>query len=158
MYCGSVRLRVSFLLKLEELLGDRYANFEALNSVEKMSYVLFGSELWEQNFKSLLRLVSVWEVNCMAMTHALINFSLSHHLGVWGVPLGLRGKGMDGKFRVSCVVFVMHVEYLLLRVNVCVDACACTCGCKCKCDNVHSCMNTHSCGCVADGRDAMAAF
>ena len=32
----------SFLLKLEELLGDRYADFEALNSV--------GSELWEQNF------------------------------------------------------------------------------------------------------------
>ena len=31
---------------------------------------------------------------CMAMTHALINFSLSPHLGVWGVPLGLRGKGM----------------------------------------------------------------
>ena len=48
--------RASFLLKLEELLGDRYAVFEALNSVEKTSYVL-GSELWEQNFKSLLRLV-----------------------------------------------------------------------------------------------------
>ena len=41
--------RASFLLKLEELLGDRYADFEALNSVEKTSYVL-GSELWEQNF------------------------------------------------------------------------------------------------------------
>ena len=58
--------RASFLLKLEELLGDRYADFEALNSVEKTSYVL-GSELWEQNFKSLLRLVkefivNVWEV------------------------------------------------------------------------------------------------
>ena len=37
-----------------------------LSSVEKMSYVL-GSELWEQNFKSLLSLVkefmvNVWEV------------------------------------------------------------------------------------------------
>ena len=41
--------RASFLLKLEELLGDRYAGFEALNSVEKTSYVL-GSELWEQNY------------------------------------------------------------------------------------------------------------
>ena len=90
--------RASFLLKLEELLGDSYADFEVLNSVEKTSYVL-GSEPWEQNFKSLLRLVkefivNVWEVrkqnkNCMAMTHALINFSLSP-----GVPLGLRGKGM----------------------------------------------------------------
>ena len=50
--------RASFMLKLEELLGDRYAGFEALNSVEKTS----GSR--------------------MAMTHALINFSLSPHLGV----------------------------------------------------------------------------
>ena len=37
--------RASFLLKLEELLGDRCADFEALNSVEKTPYVL-GSE-WE---------------------------------------------------------------------------------------------------------------
>ena len=67
--------------------------------------------------------------------------------------------------KVSCIVFGMHVEYLLLCV-MCVDACACTCGCKCKCDNVHSCMDTctcmcssaHSCGCVVDGGDTMAAF
>ena len=48
--------RASIMLKLKELLGDRYADFEVLNSVEKTSYVL-GSELWEQNFKSLLSLV-----------------------------------------------------------------------------------------------------
>ena len=52
----------------------------------------------------------------MAMTHALINFSLSPHLGVWGVPLGLRGKGIVSSGKVSCIVFVMHVEYLLLHV------------------------------------------
>ena len=81
------------------------------------------------------------------------------HLGVWEVPLGLRGKGM-----VSCVCYACRVS--VAACNVCVDACACTCGCKCKCDNVHSCMDTctcmcssaHSCGCVADGGDAMAAF
>ena len=50
----------------------------------------------------------------MAMTHALINFGLSPHLGVWGVPL--RGKGMVSSGMVSCIVFVMHVEYLLLHV------------------------------------------
>ena len=57
----------------------------------------------------------------------------------------------------------MHVE---CACNVCVHACTCTCGCKCKRDNVHSYMKTctrmsssaHSCGCVADGGDAMAAF
>ena len=37
------------MVKFEELLGDRYADFELPNSIEKMSYVL-GSELWEQNF------------------------------------------------------------------------------------------------------------
>ena len=42
-----------------------------------------------------------------------ICFSLSPHLGFWGVPLGLRGKGMVSSGKVSCVVFVIH---LLLRV------------------------------------------
>ena len=88
------------MLKLEELLGDRYADFEALNSVEKTSCVLgvsFGSRISEF-------IVDVWEVNCMAMTHALINFSLSPHLGIWGVPLGLRCKGMVSSGKVSCIV------------------------------------------------------
>ena len=53
---------INFVVKLEELFGDRYADFEVLNSVEKMSYVL-GSELWEQNFISLLRLVKEFIVN-----------------------------------------------------------------------------------------------
>ena len=32
--------RASFMVKLQELLGDRYADFEPLNSIEKTSYVL----------------------------------------------------------------------------------------------------------------------
>ena len=33
--CGSVQLsRASFMVKLEELLGDRHADFKVLNSVE----------------------------------------------------------------------------------------------------------------------------
>ena len=58
--------RASFTEKLQELLGDSYANFDLLSNVEKTSYVL-GSEHWEKNFKSLLFLVKeyivdVWEV------------------------------------------------------------------------------------------------
>ena len=30
---------INFVVKLEELFGDRYADFEVLISVEKMSYV-----------------------------------------------------------------------------------------------------------------------
>ena len=51
--------RASSMVKLEELLGYRYADFEVLNSVEKTSYVL-GSELWEQNLLSLVK--DMWEV------------------------------------------------------------------------------------------------
>ena len=36
--------------------------------------------------------------------------------GGLGVPLGLRGKGIVSSGEVSCIVFVMHVEYLLVRV------------------------------------------
>ena len=62
-------------------------------------------------------------------------------------------------------MFVMHVEYLLLRVmcvlmhvhvlvgvNVSVIMCILVWIC------VHVCSSAHSCGCVADGGDAMAAF
>ena len=94
--------RASFTEKLQELLGDSYADFDLLSNVEKTSYVL-GSEHWEKNFKSLLFLVKeyivdVWEVRkqilYMAMTHALVIFSLSPRLGIWGVSLELMGRGV----------------------------------------------------------------
>ena len=74
--------RASFTEKLQELLGDSYADFELLSSVEKTSYVL-GSEHWEKKFKSLLFRVYFGHVN-MAMTHALVIFSPSPRLGIWG--------------------------------------------------------------------------
>ena len=48
--------RASFTERLQELLGDSYADFDLLGKVEKTSYVL-GSEHWEKNFKSLLFLL-----------------------------------------------------------------------------------------------------
>ena len=59
-------LRNDFLFKLQELLGDRFEHFESLDSFEKASFVL-GSELWEDDFSSLLDLVKdyivdVWEI------------------------------------------------------------------------------------------------
>ena len=90
--------------------------------------------------------------------------SLSPQLGVWGAT-GVEGQ-RDGK--ISRIVFVMHVEYLLLRVMCVLMHVHVLVGvkCTCKCDNVHSCMDTctcmcssaNSCGCMADGGDAMAAF
>ena len=48
-------LRNDFLCKLQELLGDRFEHFDSLDSFEKASFVL-GSELWEDDFSSLLRI------------------------------------------------------------------------------------------------------
>ena len=59
-------LRNYFLCKLQELLGDGFEHFESLDSFEKASFVL-GSELWEDDFSSMLDLVKdyivdVWEL------------------------------------------------------------------------------------------------
>ena len=78
--------------------------------------------------------------------------------------LGFRQR--DGKFREGKLYFVlvMHVELVhLMCVWVHVHVLG---GRKCKYDNVHSCMDTcacvcsstHSCGCMADGGDAMVVF
>ena len=105
--------RASFLWKLEELLGDRYADFEALNSVEKTSYVL-GSELWEQNFKSLLR-VNVWEVRKQILYG---DDSRPNQLQSQSSPAGLGGAtGVEGqrdcKFpegKLYCVCYACRVS------------------------------------------------
>ena len=49
----------------EQLLGDNFIDFHSLNNIKKLSYVL-GSEIWEDDFSSLLSIVKdfivdVWE-------------------------------------------------------------------------------------------------
>ena len=58
-YCS----RANFMIKLEKLLGDRYALLN-IYSIEKTSYII-RSELWAKNLKSLFKsifIVNVWEV------------------------------------------------------------------------------------------------
>ena len=57
---GSCRLM--FLEKLQELLGDKYSNFDSLTNLEKTSYVL-GCELWEDGFGSLRSVVKEFLVD-----------------------------------------------------------------------------------------------
>ena len=61
-----VNTRASFMKKLQELLEDDDKDFESLDNVDNLSYVL-GSELWESKFNGLLSLVKeyivdVWEM------------------------------------------------------------------------------------------------
>ena len=47
--------RLTFLKELQKLLGDKYIDLGSLNYLEKTSYVhMCGSELWEDDFSSLL--------------------------------------------------------------------------------------------------------
>ena len=53
-----VNIRISFMEKLSHLLGSKYSQFLSLNSVEK-TFVI-GSELWEEDFYSLLSLEKIY--------------------------------------------------------------------------------------------------
>ena len=61
-----ITLRNDFMCKLQELFEDRFEHFESLDGFEKASFVL-SSELWEDEFSSMLDLVKdyivgVWEL------------------------------------------------------------------------------------------------
>ena len=44
------------MVKLRAILGEAFNDFEALDNIEKASFVL-GCELWTENFDALLALV-----------------------------------------------------------------------------------------------------
>ena len=57
----------STLTDARTLLGDRYVNFDKLNSIEKTAYVL-GSKLWEYDVDNLLSLVKELCCRCLGCT------------------------------------------------------------------------------------------
>ena len=68
MFCGSARIRGKgiWLILGPYILGEAFEDFEALDNIEKASFVL-GCELWTENFDALLALVKeyiidLWEV------------------------------------------------------------------------------------------------
>ena len=104
------------MAKLQELLGNRYAEFDKLNSIEKTAYVL-GSELWEYDLLSLVKdyVVGVWDArkqklygddSCPSQLQ-----SLAEDLQLAGVEGQMDGKfcsssgegGTDGKDLSLCV-------------------------------------------------------
>ena len=135
--------RLTFLKKLQELLGDKYIDFDSLNYLDKTSYVL-GSELWEDDFSSLLSIVKefivdVWESRKLRLYGE--NACPGPQPNSSGWDLGQDGKlwngrnGRSGKLSHSSDV---------------IGACICS-------NDVNVCSSAH-CGCVVNGSVAMAAF
>ena len=89
--------------------------------IEKTSYVL-GSELWEQNFKSLLRLVKEFIVNMWEVRKQKLygDDSCPNQLQSQSSPGGLRGatgfEGQrDGKFLLVSLILLgweLYVSYI----------------------------------------------
>ena len=124
--------------KLREVLGDGYANFDKLNSIEKTVYVL-GSELWECDFNVFLSLVKEYVVDVWEARKQKIygEDSCPGQLQSSAGDLQLSGGNGQrvgkfcssaGKGRTDCLV----------------------------CTGMYG--SAHDCGCVVDGTSAMAAL
>ena len=92
--CSNCRL--TFLEKLQELLGDKYIDFDSLNYLEKTSYVL-GSELWEDDFSSLLSIVKEFIVDVWESRLYGENACLGPQPNSSGWDLGQDGKLWNGR-------------------------------------------------------------
>ena len=136
--CTYSNCRLTFLKKLQELLGDKYIDFNSLNYLEKTSYVL-GSELWEDDFSSLLSIVKEFIVNVWESRKHGENACPGPQSNSSGWDLGQDGingrNGRNGKLSHSNDVIGAYTYSS--DVNVCGSA---------------------HCGCVVNGSVAMAAF
>ena len=134
--------RLTLLKKLQELLGDKCIDFDSLNYLEKTSYVL-GSELWEDDFSSLLSIVKefiadVWESRKLRLYGENACPGPQPNSSRW--DLGQDGKlngrnGRSGKLSHSSDV---------------IGACICS-------NDVNMCGSAH-CGYVVNGSVANGSF
>ena len=98
--------RASFMKKFQKLLDDDYEDFESLENVKKLSYVL-GSELCESKFDGLLGLVKeyivdVWEIRKHKLYHSDSGSGLQLH--TQSLPGERSGKfSQNGKFSQHCM-------------------------------------------------------
>ena len=130
-------LRNDFVCKLQELLGDGFEHFESLDSFEKASFVL-GSELWEDDFSSMLDLVKdyivdVWELRKARLYDENLSVPQSQCQNASGE---LEDVGDGGRLR------CLHG-----KVNTTIS-CMCTC----------SVGSAQCSGCMVYGPGAMAAI
>ena len=115
-----IRATCSFMKKLLMLLEEHHEDFQSLEIVEELSYML-GSELWEKKFDGLLSLVKEYIVDMWGIQkHKLYdsdsgfsyNSILSLHLGRGiVVSLSQNGKfGQNGQVHFYVCVWSMAVK------------------------------------------------
>ena len=98
--------REKFMVKLRDILGEAFKDFEALDSMEKAAFVL-SCEFWTENFDSLLALVKeyiidLWEARKVNLYEEPCSTQLQSQSSVGdskdGTVVGGQGRGKFGKF------------------------------------------------------------
>ena len=146
--------RASFAEKFQELLGDRYADFDLLSNVEKTSYVL-GSEHWEKNFKSELFLVKEYIVDMWEARKRILygDDACPSHLQPQSSVGDLGGATeVDGQRSGELDKRGKSVNVNVTSIHFGANSCVCACVCSCVCGSAHGS------GCVVNGGSAMAAI
>ena len=95
--------------KLQELLEDDCEDFESLENVEKLSYVL-GSELWKSKFDGLLSLVKEYTVDVRKIQkHKLYDSDSGSGLQLHTLHMG---RGMVSLVRNASLVRMVNCIYV----------------------------------------------
>ena len=116
--------------KLQELLGDSYADFDLLSNVEKTSYVV--GEHWEKNFKSLLFLVKecvvdIWEIRKQILygdDTCPSHLQSQSSVGDLGSVTGVDGQS-SGKLDKQGKSVDVNVNSIHFGADSCVSVCVC---------------------------------
>ena len=98
--------REQFMIKLRSTLGEAFKDFEALDNIERASFVL-GCELWTESFDSILALVNeyiidLWDVRKVKLYGEPCSTQPQSLSSAWdlrdGTVVGGQRKGKFGKF------------------------------------------------------------
>ena len=136
--------REEFVIKLRSTLGEAFKDFEALNNIERASFVL-GCELWTENFDSMLALVKeyiidVWEVRKVKLYGEPCSTQPQSQSSAWdprdGTVVGGQRRGKFGK--------LSHSGRVTCKLSTCITDDSCKTG-------------SAFTGCMVDGRIVRAA-
>ena len=102
-YCD---IRSDFLEAFNDSLGETYESFESLDRMGKSAFVL-GSELWEESFEELLKLVkhfvvAIWETRKFKLYGSTDELQSQSQVSSGELQLTAGVTGYGGKFGSQC--------------------------------------------------------